>query len=516
MERLAPFSTKYPSILVLVALIGLAALLWLPVGFESGVTGDAWIYSMQVNQGDIFAHALPIRLFIPVPWLIAFAVTPGSFLGITLITFMLLVGKSWFLFLITRRLTSNERFAFTVAVIYLFLPVDTGIFYLGALAVHFSAFCYLVAVFCFLEYWQKRRMLPILVMAIAQLLACGIYEVVFVFAAITPLILILETKHVTGQVIRSAILWYIVPLLAGLWYIGIVLAFPRAIQYQAGIAQVDRSLGVMLRSLLRTIQHHFWDGWAITNTNFLPAAISAALIVALLMLIWHKTTKAPSLWNVPVGGAILIAGIVLYLPTSLRDETLRTFYFSGIGAALVIAVIVERIHWRMLNAVVIALLVGTGCLSLLSQHREYIEQSRQQRAILSEMTEVLPQLKSGTGVVFIDRSGELLQVIGSPLYMEYMLPLVYGDFSLTGTLCQPEQVGSQETDRCYFGPASFNASGVRRQVRVTYDSLVVVDYTNDGYQVRTTLDGIQNYAPEERLLPPDPNLATRLRRLFGE
>lgn len=498
------------SVIVPLLLIALALLLWLPFGFASGVTGDAWTYFMQTDQGNIFAHASPLRLFIPVPWLAAHLLSPGTFHGINLVTLLLMVGKSWLLFLILRRLTAHERFAFASAILYLVLPVDTGIFYLGALAVHFTVFCSLLALYYLLEYWRRRFWLLLPVMFFAQLFAVGVYEPAYFFMAAAPALLLLWEKRVTRRLIRVTLVWYLVPALHALWYGYIVLNYPGALRYQADVAQVDRSVGVMLTSVFNIYRRHFFDGWQVGSFDYLPLAlIAGALVIAAFWWARPGGDKLSLRWAL-VGLLVIALGVLLYLPTSLRDVTLRTYFFSGIGAAVVIAALLAQARWSVPLGV--ALLTVIGGASLLDQHRLYVDESEGQQAILTEIADALPGLTPGTDVVFYDRTGELAAKIGA-LYMEYMIPALYGDYSLTGTLCLPEEVG--ETARCRFDENGFSAVGTRLRVNAPYSDLVLVDHTLDGFVVLPALTGFPDYAPLERITPAHPSMAARLAGMFG-
>jgi len=502
-------------------LLLLTLLFWLPFGFLSGVTGDGWIYFMQTDEGNIFASASATRLFLPVVWVLTGVVAPGSFAGMNIVLLLLLFGKSWLIYRLARRLTGSAPFAFGAAVVYLCLPVDTGIFYMGALAIHFVVFCYLLAVDLLLTYWQGGRIGVLIPLVIAQLFAVGTYEPTYPFILLTPLILVALEKRISAKVIKTAILWYIVPGLYFMWYIGIMVTFPRAAQYQLEVAQVDRSIDAMLSSLLNIYRRHFIDGWAVSVDTplFVILAAAAALIVFLLCRSLQRPTARfhPLHW-IGIGLAVILVGVVLYLPTGIRDDTIRTFYFSGIGAALVISAAAWWISRqnRLIFSGIIAVGVALGCLTLLEQHADHVDLSETQQAVFTQFVELLPAVQPNTGIVIVDHSADwyLATLLEAPMYPEYIVPALYGDYSVRALWCGADQVGTEDGAWCRFAPDQFTGYSLRSFFMVTpYDALIVVDYDGNEFTVAQTIPVPGDYNPEARIIRGSPN--ERVRRLFS-
>jgi len=502
-------------------LLLLTLLFWLPFGFLSGVTGDGWIYFMQTDEGNIFASASATRLFLPVVWVLTGVVAPGSFAGMNIVLLLLLFGKSWLIYRLARRLTGSAPFAFGAAVVYLCLPVDTGIFYMGALAIHFVVFCYLLSVDLLLTYWQRGRIGVLIPLVIAQLFAVGTYEPTYPFILLTPLILVALEKRISAKVIKTAILWYIVPGLYFMWYIGIMVTFPRAAQYQLEVAQVDRSIDAMLSSLLNIYRRHFIDGWAVSVDTplFVILAAAAALIVFLLYRSLQRPTARfhPLHW-IGIGLAVILVGVVLYLPTGIRDDTIRTFYFSGIGAALVISAAAWWISRqnRLIFSGIIAVGVALGCLTLLEQHADHVDLSETQQAVFTQFVELLPAVQPNTGIVIVDHSADwyLATLLEAPMYPEYIVPALYGDYSVRALWCGADQVGTEDGAWCRFAPDQFTGYSLRSFFMVTpYDALIVVDYDGNEFTVAQTIPVPGDYNPEARIIRGSPN--ERVRRLFS-
>jgi hypothetical protein len=291
----------------------------------------------------------------------------------------------------------------------------------------------------------------------------------------------------------------------------IAVQFPGALRYQAGLTQVDRSLDVMLESLLRIYARHFLDGWRIPTLDYLPLAAVAGIGVFVMAL--RPAQRQVSLGWAAAGVAIIGLGVALYLPTSLREETVRTYYYSGIGMAMLIAALVTQFRAGGLSALMVALLVTVGGLGLLHQHRVTVDLSERQQELLIGLTDTLPRLQSGTTVVVIDRD-DLTSVLGGSLYLEYILPVIYNNYTLYGALCLPEQPGEAERALCRFDGERFTMSGTRANVNTPYRDLVVVEYTGERYRVVPALTPNGEYHPAARILPPDGALTRYLHDLF--
>src|SRR4051794_7669910 len=102
MAQLMQTARSHQRLLVGFALLILVVLLWVPWGLNVGFTGDDWIWFHQVDKGTIMSHASPTRLFIPIPWILAFNMSPGYFAGINLFLGLMIFGKGGLIYAILR------------------------------------------------------------------------------------------------------------------------------------------------------------------------------------------------------------------------------------------------------------------------------------------------------------------------------------------------------------------------------------------------------------------------------
>ena len=511
-----------------IVLFLLVLLFWIPFGFQGGFTGDAWIFFQNTNEGNAMSYASATRLLGPIPWILAYQIAPDTFIGMNVLTLLLIFGKAWIVHAILRHLTDNAVLAFAAAVLSVVIPVDDGVFYLGALNIHFALFCYLLALYLLCLYWKRRRISLLLMTGITQALSVGVYELVYPLILFSPLILLYPAVRPSRRFWRTAALWYLVPGLYALWYGAISLAFPRAALYQTTLIDVERSLGDMIGAMWRLYRRHFVDAW-LASPGTLPASapvlalLAGVIVFALcfwLMRTSHEGRVAYGRLGL-AGLAMIGLGIVLYLPTALSEQTVRIFYYSSVGAALVLAVILALLaqrmrRQRMIFAAALGVLSAVGCLRLFGQHQAYIDASEAVQARLTEFARFLPQVQSGSMVVVIDDATDFYEAVGSGFFFEYQLPALYGDYSLDAALCLPADVGTEEGSRCWFTPDGFLTLGNRRGfVGRPYSQLIVIRHSAQGFSVADKLPvAAADYSPHDLIVEP-LSPPTRVDRLFG-
>ncbi len=516
--------------IVALALLVLTVLLWLPFGLNIGFTGDDWIYFHQVETGSIMSQAAPTRLFIPIPWLAAYQLAPGQFAGINLFIALMIFGKGVLIYGILRRLNLPAALAFATGALTILLPADTGIFYMGGLHNQFALVCYLLAVYLLLIYWRRPRLLVLVLLIIAQMGTVGISEQAYPLIAFAPLILLSLRPKIDRRWIKMALLWWLVPLLNGLFYLWIVISFPRAFAYQGSLI-THPSPGTILTSLFNDYLRHFVTGWLSNFATTPPLHLLLGIIAGFGVggVCWRLSLREPgemsprqSLIFALAGLIIIGLAVLLYLPTSLRDETLRTFYFSSVGAALTLVIVFRWLAHRSWGfPVLVGLFALVGMLHLLDQHQGYVDESKRQQAAYIQLTRVLPNAAAGSGIVIVDQTPDqaFSRLIHGDLYAEDSLPLFYDDPSLEGALCLPGDFGTTDAARCRFSEDGLTLPSVRTRVFVRrYDQLIFVRY-DGAFSLVTDLTpyvghSVVTYQPE-KLTQPSDHLPPRLTALFG-
>ncbi len=515
--------------MIVIALAALVAILWLPFGLNVGFTGDAWIYFHQISQGSMMSQAAPTRLLWPIPYLIAYGLVPGQFASFNLFLALLFFAKGCLIYALLRRFSASPALAFAAAALAIILPVDSGTFYLGAISIEFAVVMVLLATYLLILHWRRPSIAAPLAMAIAELCSVGMYELVYPLILVTPLALLWFRRKIDRRLIRTAALWYVTPALYAGWYLFIVLNFPRAFQYQSGLIASSGSSSVLI-SLFNIYRRHFWDAWvgslaAIPSTDVVFGLLAGG--IAFAVGVWLRkrmsSESAPRLTLALVLGGlvILFLGVALYLPTSVRDQTYRTYYFSSVGAAITLAGLLDWIGRRpLIFGALVGILAGLGTAQLLNQHQQVYDTSKSQQAILTEFARALPQIEPGTGIVIVDESPDqtFTHLIGT-LDVEDTIPLIYQDDTLESALCLPGDFGTAPDSRCRFSDTGIQIPSVRTYVmNADYSKLILVRY-DGAFSVVTDLtpyagESVAAYQPELRY-HPDGAPPARIHEMFG-
>lgn len=210
---------------------------------------------------------------------------------------------------------------------------------------------------------------------------------------------------------------------------------------------------------------------------------------------------------IAVGLLIIVLGIAVYLPTTQRDLTMRTYYFSSLGAALVLAVVGWEIARRTRRNVVFAVLAGAlaliGCWRLLEQHAVFRDRAASQQDVLRQIIDVVPQPQDHVALLVLDEGSTptLLERFTSSLFLRGSLSLIYDTAYLSAGICDftlPED----DPDACHFQPGQVEAlldGGV--YVAATYDRLIVLRYSEDGIEL---VDSLADYVDAPVAYDPLP------------
>lgn len=528
-----------PTIVCSLALLLLVVILWIPFGLNVGFTTDDWHFFGEVDQGGYIS--MPLRPFTSVPWRIAGAISPESFVGANLLLLGMLYLKALLVFLIICAINIPMRLAFAVSALMAVYPADTGVFWISTLNLNFAIVNLLIAVWALLRFWHYRKLTSLIIMWMAIALALGTYEPTFLFAAVAPALLLLRNKRITKDFIRITGLWYAIPLIFGARYIYIVVTQPAAAGYQQRLFDPIAPLNEYLASAGIILRRHFLDGWLSPDSpihaNHLALAIMSACIV--LLSFWFlsryageaqiQTPRQTYRLLFGLGVAVMILGLLPYVVTSMRAGTLRTYYYSSAGAAMIVAsltgwLFLEKLNRALLFAGAIAALTVAGTYSLLQQHAEWAEWSLRQQNASAMLVRVLGTIEPETVVIVVDESPDktFQSTLDGSWFLSNILNILYRDYSLRGVFCEPdtEEAWGSMVETCQFDETGliFKLRDIPMYV-APYDDFVLVRHLEDNVFTieqnlgRLGLDDLR-YDPFSRVNPSGP-LPERLETLFG-
>jgi hypothetical protein len=397
--------------------------LWGPFGVDASPQGDGWILKNRAAKGQVlFAHE-PTRSLLSLPWVIAHAITPGSFVGVHLLFIGVLWAKGVVLFAIVRRLPgAHDGIALLVSALVIVYPASTWTVALDApLDRHWALLLLLVSILCLTKVPQGPRLLWISLSWAA--LAVGLWT----NEAILPLALavpgLIRWIHGRGSRTRALILlWLPIPVLNALHNLFHHIGFATNASWAHGasrgvsILATEDGVGAILGSIFVAYRKHFADCWidaAGTGTADWSSGTFVFTLVATVVV------SAVLLWNEPIRddrrpwAFLLVAGLVLlglgfapFAPTSMRFTDGRAFIVSSLGATLAVTGTIlglaARRRWSPVIVIgCMGVVVGLGTVRLLDQREGYDRGGRSQDALLRSIVEQAPRVRRNTVIVVI-------------------------------------------------------------------------------------------------------------------
>jgi hypothetical protein len=528
--------------LLWIALAGLALIWWLPGGFGMTAILDEWTMLLRASTGDLpifYPEAAPTRPLTYIPWILAWALTPESFLGLNLVMLAVhwLKGAAM-LALLLRLVPTRPAFAWIGAALFMLYPADHGMFYPGILNSQLSSALAIIAVERLLAHWQRPTPLRLALMLTTQALTVLTYEAGIPLLLCAPALLIWLERGISRRFWRFAAIWTAIPLV-WMGYIVYTLVGGGA-SYQASLIDLGGERWELLHGLSYMLSMNYITGFrlgaetgrrALTGEQpliFLVAAASIGVAAALIAA-WadHQSeamTRRRWLTLALIGFAAVFAGFAMYIPTrdfSTQHYTWRLSMFTAIGAAVSISAALMLLPRRAAYAAA-GILILLAALRGLSQHQRFINWSKDQLAIVRAVTETVRVPPDGTLIAIIDASpNEHVRAFRLNYVFEHALQLMYGSPRLFGRVCYDDATSPRPHETCRFEDDTLIASGIwagfdrfplDRVILFYYDdSLSLLESIPERY-----LNGASaaSYNPA-RLIDPASPLPARYDTMFG-
>jgi hypothetical protein len=171
------------------------------------------------------------------------------------------------------------------------------------------------------------------------------------------------------------------------------------------------------------------------------AAIVAGLAAATLALLRQKGTENG--WQrlavvVLVGLALTGVGFAMYLPTELRNTSIRTYFYTAVGAATATAALVTLVsgifRGRLRTAVFALLAGGVIFVAFVRDLRQYDTlafYADRQKAFLTNVVRATPGLEAGTLLyLYGDETVQPADVAVETFYEGFVFAYLYEDYSI--------------------------------------------------------------------------------------
>ncbi len=478
------------------------------------------------------------------PWLIAFLLTPGSFIGLTLIHALLIIVKGFCTFLLMRRLLPKQNaVAFAIGALMMVYPAGEGLFAMRNTHLHFGVLCVVLSTYLLVRLWERFGWAALLSMWVVQILGFATYETGIPLALLGPLLLVWLEKRVTQRVIRLSGVWLLLPVVFGLLF---VRTLSVGNNYQARLlsgaapgANLTDTLQQYVTSTFRVYGEHFWTGWTrvltfITSPVQDPSFIgltAAVILLCIIPILWYLSRRDSRdtirqnwqrCWLLIMGGiAAVFLGYVIYLPTIWRDSNWRTFYYSTIGAAMCVVLmlfLLSRLLGRLRQigfVLLVAPLIGLGTINALNEHKAFYDHSQYELQTLAQIIQQAPHIKPKSLLLIIDhppsRVDDWAKTCTSVTEcMDNALKTIYPDIDFQTVVCVHQNVKLYQNQAiCSFDLETVSATyydpapGITRDVTVTYHyhSVAAFESTAAGLRLLSQIDDYRPASGHDRYDP---------------
>ncbi|WP_085578023.1 MULTISPECIES: hypothetical protein [unclassified Pseudomonas] len=420
--------------------------IWLPFGFSlTGLLEEWGVIGLFSRIGVFFltdatsampAHALrPLTIL---PHAIAYALDPDTFNYWHVLLIIALVIKGCCMSLITTRITGSLKWGMLASVLVILFPADTMQLSFRSIHINWALSLTLMACVLLLQALEQRgKARAFALSALASLLlaaGCAMYEVALLLAAIPAFAVFIQVgfKGLVPHIKRhypQHLIWAVGPVA----YIAYVIhTLPLVHSYQSAVVgdSAFASLKQYFPKLWRLgIGRSLFGGWIdalqITvleiGSHWYIALASAAILGFIALLSATSAQTAGAGLRQPakpmLAGRMILAGCLLiclgYLPFIFNPAHMgvsqRTFLYAAPGAVLVFiaALLIVRRHSRAVTAALAALMVFTGLGAQLFQFQHYIDISKRQQSVLSDIVHNFDGNALNKTLIILDHSNEL-------------------------------------------------------------------------------------------------------------
>jgi hypothetical protein len=439
---------------------------WLPFGGNVGPTQDEWrILDLMVSGEPIVPTHHPLhvlRPFVFLPNLIAYHLSPDSFVGMNAVMALSMFLKGLLLYVLIRQLVPSRPpgLALLSGALFALYPAYAMAFWGTAMAGHFGQASFLLAVTCFLAWRTWRRLVLLVIAWVALSITSGIAENVYPFVLLVPLLFLVGGTANRKRFPIDAALWLAVPLAFMVRYMTFAAASARS--YQRTIFQMP-SASQALFSIAHAYGYALFGGWgpSVAFDGGLRSTLSClalGLTVGAIAFVLWPGPGAPSAVVLSLRGAVMAGtiavavGFLPYLVTGVRDSVTWTMVYCSLGGAILWAAGVDALaeslgRRRLLFAAISALLVGVALSKALAQHRQYRDWAEGQQMILRPLAHELRGVRENAIVVLLDPQDRSVGThpTFAPGVLESALRYLFNSRSLRvlvfGPECLPESTG---------------------------------------------------------------------------
>jgi hypothetical protein len=508
LDKLKPFT---PAIITFCTLVVVVLLLWLSFGVHTVGLIEEWTNKQQMIEGYTFYNA-PIgsfqsnRFMMMIPFSIAELFGYDHFIGLVILMIIVFVAKGMCMFALVRQLLPAQPWlAVAAAVLVVIQPGNDAMTPMRLVAYHVAIWAYLAAAACLVAYWRSNNWRYLALMVVPMLFVVGIVESIYPLVAVTPVLLLwLARGQITRRLIWVSALWYALPFVFGVVFLYMFLSgqlpYQNALYDQLQTMSSDEAgFGPLI--LLRPYYFLLYGGWTQFDPQSLlnPLALAMGALAAAAVVCCTPRTVQTQKSDLEAQVMLFLMGLVaigvgfaLYLLVLHRATTDYVFFFSTIGAALVIVLwgwlAAQRLPYaRWFFAVGFGGLVFMAMNIMLGQQTYYYRMGVTQSRILAQVAQLLPNPDAQTQIVTFENNDYqgtrwMFSLGVTTMHYSDAFRWVYGDKNRYVTMCYAERPGAPA--QCTFrdgvvqmlrltGPSDFVP------FEVTYPNLIALQINAD-------------------------------------
>ncbi|KKQ52468.1 MAG: hypothetical protein US71_C0003G0032 [Parcubacteria group bacterium GW2011_GWD2_38_12] len=506
-----------PIILVAICYTLLTIVFWGAFVLDRGLHAETkWIELSQERPSlEGFIYPDKDRLFMSLPFHIAYIFSDGSYLSLHILFGIFVFLTGFLSYLIMRHFFPGNIFLnFLIGAVTLVFGADMAVVLLPMIVVRQAIVFMLAAFLIFLIAWKKQKPALLLVVATAQLISLWTYEVGLLMMLCAPL-LIWEKGINWRKWWMWAFAWNIVPALK-VAYMGYRYLIQQEVSYQsAQLFSADWSIINIPIRMFRFV----YDGLLFWNwsedwlgpfsegcTSTMVNKISIPLIIGVVgfaVAIFLINKFQSSEGKIPVNKILLFAtifSILAYLPFLPLGQihpffkmNWRTHFYPAFPMAVILIIALYQIglmlRTRWILFIGSILIIVSGLFSGMANQLEQDNFWARHQNVMSAIVRQAPNIKDDTLVVLTNIPDKLLYSVcenypptnpfGSPMWFNSALQVYYPNTRLIG-LYTYEGAIMPEADFKF----NFNKNGVeleRTSIRLEgkdfgYDQMIAFEF----------------------------------------
>ncbi|MCY4467041.1 MAG: hypothetical protein OXE46_16030 [Chloroflexi bacterium] len=416
---------RLPDLAAVGGLLGIALLIYLPLGFDSIGNYESWSFRTYVDGLHHWgvAFELVTRPLTTLPHLVGSLLSPHSFAGFHVLNMLLIWGKAGLFFGILRQQAISPLFGFLIAMLCLVYPVNSELFTLRSLPIQMSALAMAAALFLALDSRKQATRWHMAGIFLALSICVFANEGGYVMILALPMLWLWRDRSRTA--LNLTLCWLLAPagkLTYMLFLSGNNIRFYYSNLFE-GIVSGAAGGGMLanaLNNLLAVYRHSFVEAWRDALHSLSAGEWLGTLAAALLLgagVCWYLTrdTRGLDLPDARRLGIGLLLGALLILPAvgvfifieQYSNDLWRLYYYVPEGAAIglfcLASLLTRCLRQKSLRLLVLCslclLLLLPGMSRALHKRQQDVARADNKALLLHSLAAAAPKIQAGVAVM---------------------------------------------------------------------------------------------------------------------